>query len=112
MDVPRGILGDAQPTRIEPLPNSVRYQDRQGGRRQDMAGGPAEDHLAQPALRIGSLDQEVGAQCPGLLQDRLADTASLWRVAGLRGDPGALEITGEVVAGRPFDKAALDAQHD
>ena len=34
-----------------------RHQDRQVGMFHDVPGGAAEDHLAQPALRVGALDQ-------------------------------------------------------
>src|SRR5262245_13495364 len=50
----------------------VRQQDRQFGRRQDVAGCPTEDHLAQSALRVGALDQKVGANGGRLSQDGLA----------------------------------------
>src|SRR5262249_16340022 len=38
---------------------------------QDVAGGAAEDHLPQSALRVGTLDQEVTAQRLRVQQDRL-----------------------------------------
>ena len=40
-------------------PRLVGHQDRQLGLGQDVAGRPAEDHLAQPALGVGALDQQV-----------------------------------------------------
>jgi hypothetical protein len=40
-----------------PAVTSVRHQDRQGRVCQDVAGGAAEHHLAQAALRIGALHQ-------------------------------------------------------
>ncbi len=36
---------------------------------QHVAGRAAEDHLAQPALRVATLDDEVGADLPCLVED-------------------------------------------
>ena len=78
----------------------MRHQDRQTGFRQDMAGRPAEDHLAQPAVRIGALDQQIGAERGGLLEDRLADRAALRPDAGrLGGQTVAEEMLGQLMAG-------------
>jgi hypothetical protein len=41
---------------------SIRQQDGQGSICQDMLGCPAEYHLPQSALRVGTLDQKVTAQ--------------------------------------------------
>ena len=41
---------------------SMRHEDRNGRVRQDVARCSAEDHLAQPALGIRSLDQQVAAK--------------------------------------------------
>ena len=45
--------------------------------RQDMAGRAAENHLPQPALGVGALDQEIAAFRLGRAQDRLAGAAAL-----------------------------------
>src|SRR5450756_551751 len=41
---------------------SIRQQDGQSSICQDMLGCPAEYHLSQSALRVGTLDQKVTAQ--------------------------------------------------
>src|SRR6516164_4701994 len=42
--------------------DSVCHEDRQGCIGKNVASCPAEDHLAQPALGIGALDQQVAAE--------------------------------------------------
>src|SRR5215472_14180222 len=42
----------------------MRHQDRQGRICQDVPGGSAENHLSQPALGIGALDQQVTLTLP------------------------------------------------
>src|SRR5579871_3467426 len=58
-------------------PRSVRHQYRQGGTGQDVARGAAEDHLAQAALSVGALDEEVAAERLCDRQDSLAGRAAL-----------------------------------
>ena len=41
---------------------SMRHEHRKLGRREDFAGGAAEDHLTQPTLRVAALHQQVGAE--------------------------------------------------
>ena len=50
----------------------MREEHRQFGRRQDVAGGAAEDHLPQTALRIGAFDQQIGADRGGLGENGFA----------------------------------------
>jgi hypothetical protein len=50
----------------------MRHQDRQGRICQDVPGGSAENHLSQPALGIGALDQQVTLQRRRVRQDGLA----------------------------------------
>ena len=45
--------------------------------RQDMTGRTAEDHLAQSALGVGALDQEIAAERLGGCQDRLPGAAAI-----------------------------------
>src|SRR5579875_1009998 len=58
-------------------PPLMGHQDRQRRRRDDVARRAAEDHLAQPALGIGALDQEIGAEARGLFEHGLADAAAM-----------------------------------
>ena len=55
----------------------MRHKYRQLRFLENLAGGAAEDHLAQPALGIGALDDQIGAPAAGFGQDRLADPALL-----------------------------------
>jgi len=50
----------------------MRHQYRQLGIGENIAGGAAEDHLPQAALRIGALDDEVAAEFVGLGEQDLA----------------------------------------
>jgi len=54
---------------------SVREQDRQRRIEDEMTRHAAEDHLAQAALRIGALDDQVGAAGDRGVDDRLAGRA-------------------------------------
>ncbi len=80
---------------------------------QDVPGGSAKNHLSQPALGIGALDQQVTLQRRCVRQDGLAGAATL----GLDGDglaqhPVAVKIAGELFAGRPRHGSTLHRQHD
>jgi hypothetical protein len=47
------------------------HENRQFRMPEDMAGRSAKDHLSQPALGIGTLDEQIGVQVGGILEDRL-----------------------------------------
>jgi hypothetical protein len=102
------ISSGGQPSNIA----SVGHEDRHVGHGQDMTGGSAQYHLAQPALSIGALDQEIAAELASLLQDGFASAAALRYMKGLCRDPGPHERAGHLVPGRTDDQAAFDRQHD
>ena len=52
---------------------SMRHQHRYGRLGQHIARGPAQDHLAEPAMAIGTHDQQIGIGLLGMLQQRMAD---------------------------------------
>ena len=54
----------------------MREQDGQLGRRKNVAGGSAEDHLPQATLRIGPFDQQIRVHRSRLGEDRFAWTVS------------------------------------
>src|SRR5215470_7175199 len=55
----------------------IRHQHRQGRVRQDMARGAAEYHLAQTALGVGALDEEVAVERPRGSQYGLSGRAAI-----------------------------------
>ena len=77
----------------------------------DVAGGAAEDHLPQPALRVGALDQQVRALGLGFGQDGLARPAAARDHRLLaRGDAVDLEVAERVLGARTRHDMALDAE--
>src|SRR6266567_3481494 len=59
------------------LAGSVRHQHRQLRAGKNVPGGAAENHLAQPALRIGALDQKITTERIGFDEQCLAGAAFL-----------------------------------
>ena len=57
--------------------NLMRHKYRQCRIAQDVAGSATEDELPQSTLRVGTLDQEVTAQCVRVRQNRLAGEAAI-----------------------------------
>ena len=55
----------------------MRHQDRQGRICQDVPGGSAENHLSQPALGIGALDQQVTLERRCVRQNGLTGAATV-----------------------------------
>ena len=91
----------------------MRHQDRQGRICQDVPGGSAENHLSQPALGIGALDQQVTLQRRCVRQDGLAGAAILGLDSdGFAQHAVAMKIAGELFAGRPRHGSTLHCQHD
>ena len=91
---------------------SVRHQHRQGGVPEDVTGGAAEDELAQPALGVGALDEQVAIQRLRRGQDRFAGGAArdIDRQQR-RGDAVALQVLNRLLGRWPGDfVAALHRQ--
>src|SRR5690349_1346328 len=57
----------------------MREDNRHGGFHDDVPGGAAEDHLPEPALRVGALHHEVGADRLGLVDVEFAGSTSVAR---------------------------------
>src|SRR5260370_8730456 len=90
----------------------MRHQDRQGRICQDVPGGSAENHLSQPALGIGALDQQVTLQRRCVRQDGLARAATLGLDSGgFAYHPVAMKIAAELFAGRPTNSSPRPRPH-
>src|SRR5262249_36995619 len=61
--------------KVRGVSRSVCHQHRQLGIGEDVPGGAAEDHLPQPALRIGPFNDEIAAEFLCLGQNGLAGSA-------------------------------------
>src|ERR1700676_1058352 len=86
-----------------PIAGSMRHQHGQLRVGENVPRGAAEDHLAQAALRISALDDEVAAELLGLGQDSFAGAAlagGLHRY-GRGGNAVHLERTGHLLPARP-----------
>ena len=91
----------------------MRHQDRQGRTCQDVPRGSAENHLSQPALGIGALDQQITLQRCCVRQDGVTGTATLGLDSdGFARHAVAMKIAGELFPGRPRHGSALHCQHD
>src|SRR5262249_44657663 len=90
----------------------VRHEHGQHGVAEDVARGAAEDHLAQPALGIGALDEKIAAELPCARQDDLAGAAAL-RLEGdrLGGNAVELERPRHLRAARPGHRRTLDREN-
>ena len=73
---------------------------------------PPEDHLPEPALGIGALDEQIDFQRLDVLQDRFADATVLRHVHRLGGDARAGEIAGGFLGGGTGHHAAFDRQDE
>src|SRR5260221_7578584 len=78
----------------------------------DVARRSAEDHLAQPALRVGALDQEIGPGFLRLVEIRLTRRARLGNDVTPR-HRNAVSRQGmrEILGARSWGHAAFDADH-
>src|SRR5471032_3506897 len=91
---------------------SVREQYRQRRIQDEVPGHAAEDHLAETALRIGALDDEIGTDGNRGVDDRLASRARAWldvlarNVEAVRG-----ERRGNLRRRRARHHRAIDAQY-
>src|SRR6202030_1969382 len=93
--------------------DSMRQQHRHGGVGENVLGGPAEDHLPQPALSVSAFDDEITTQCLRLRQYDLAGTTL---PGGDRHDLGAhavpQQVAGDLLAGRSRHSEAFDRAYD
>ena len=81
--------------------------------RKNMARRPAEDHLADPALGIGALDQEVAADRFGMIEDRLSGMALAGGNGhGLDFETMTAQGPGELFPGRTGNHSAFRGQDD
>jgi hypothetical protein len=90
----------------------MRHEHRQIGHGQNMTGGTAEDHLAQPALGISAFDQKIGANLLGLFEKGFADAAALRDVDRLGRNADPAEIARHLVAAGTGHHTAFDRHHD
>src|ERR1700733_1486170 len=80
---------------------SMSHENRQGGVCQDVAGGAAEYHLAQPTLRVGALDQEIAAEGGRVIENCLPGAArARFDGDGLCRHPMHAQMKGDVFARR------------
>src|SRR5215213_1181661 len=94
---------------LDVIAESMRHQHRQLGVSQDMARLAPKNHLAQAALGVGALDQEVAAERAGALQDDLAGGAALGlRHDGLGRDAVDAQRARQILGRRAGYAAALD----
>ncbi len=86
-------------------------QHRQLGTGEDVRGWTAEDHLAQPALRVGALDQKVGSEGSCLVEKHLARREPARGQGAMIGvDPFAGERPRHILGTRSRDHAAFRAE--
>jgi hypothetical protein len=88
----------------------VGEQHRHGGFHDDVPRRAAEDHLAQPAFRVGALDEEVGARLLRVGEGAAAWAAALPKVFGAATGSPAPNLLRNVGVKAQIEK--LDARTD
>src|SRR5436190_8984488 len=90
---------------------SVREEHRQLGRRENVVGCAAEDHLPQAALCVGAFDQQVCALRSGLRENDLTWALSVSTDCLLgRSDAMGFQVSERVLGGGTWDNVAFDGQ--
>ena len=91
------------------------HQDRNGGFAQDVPRGAAEDHLAQPALGVGALDDQIGGleehnmlNSPGIdTVERFFNALSGYRIVFITRNAASCIESKVRRTGQPFVRAAI-----